>query len=122
MPRKEPKRLHTTTAARISKSLAYVCKFIDFTRHELETAREMKASLAHIARNLPGPSLEQVMTEVVTHLENDLGLGDGEDSGLATALAVFLQPQLRCVNLSSTFHKVKYFVVLFMKIRKRGAI
>jgi hypothetical protein len=107
MPRKEPKRLHAATAARISKSLAYVCKFIDFTRHELETAREMKASLAHIARNLPGPSLEQVMTDVVTHLENDLGLGDGEDSGLATALAVFLQPQLRCVNLSSTFHKVK---------------
>jgi hypothetical protein len=106
MPRKEPKRLHAATSARISKSLAYVCKFIDFTRHELETAREMKASLAHIARNLPGPSLEQVMTDVVTHLENDLGLGDGEDSGLATALAVFLQPQLRCVNLSSTFHKV----------------
>ncbi|XP_059475433.1 uncharacterized protein LOC132196659 [Neocloeon triangulifer] len=107
MPRKEPKRLHATTAARISKSLAHVCKFIDYTRHELDVAKEMKVNLARIAQSLPGPSLEQVMTEVVSHLENDLGLGDGEDSGLATALSVFLQPQLRSVNLSSTFHKVR---------------
>ncbi|CAB3362204.1 Hypothetical predicted protein [Cloeon dipterum] len=84
-----------------------MCKFIDFTRHELDTADEMKVELTRLARSLPGPSLEQVMTDVVSQLENDLGLGDGEDSGLATALAVFLQPQLRSVNLSSTFHKVR---------------